>query len=198
MAEINQSNTGHKNRTGRSTTSLGVKSKKQSTKVDLTPMVDLGFLLITFFIFATTLAMPSVAKFRMPKDDVDPINCMKALGKAAITVLISPNKKQVYYYTDTAPDDKVNGIKMININKLQKAIIAHKQNMAAQNIPDSLILLSLKPLPGAKYGAFMQVFDEVLINDLKNYVKVKTDINEIMVIDKYNTFNKITPIPKTE
>ena len=74
MAEINTSGT-HSKRGG-------IRSKKLSTRVDLTPMVDLGFLLITFFIFTTTMQQSNAMKLIVP-DDRDVKNPTTTAAKAA-------------------------------------------------------------------------------------------------------------------
>src|SRR5438874_8900281 len=72
------------------------KGKKLSTRVDVTPMVDLGFLLITFFIFTTTLARPTAMKLVMPDDRPTNIKSLASEEKT-ITLLAGRNNRLFYY-----------------------------------------------------------------------------------------------------
>src|SRR5690348_11028072 len=95
MAELDTSGGGHKKGPGVK------KSKKLSTRVDLTPMVDLGFLLITFFIFTTTMSQPTALKLILPKDTDD---AHKMLAKVSAVITLLPGKSdQIYYYEGDDP-----------------------------------------------------------------------------------------------
>jgi len=72
------------------------KQKKQHLRVDFTPMVDMNMLLITFFMFCTTLLKPQTMNLNMPsKDDTDKKN--KARESTAVTVLLGVNDEIFYY-----------------------------------------------------------------------------------------------------
>src|SRR5881275_895407 len=73
------------------------KAKKLSTRVDMTPMVDLGFLLITFFIFTTTMGTPSTLPLMMPKDQQDPKDLTEVKESGALTIMLGKDN-HVYYY----------------------------------------------------------------------------------------------------
>ncbi|OYU95239.1 MAG: biopolymer transporter ExbD [Bacteroidetes bacterium B1(2017)] len=92
MAEIEGGGGGHK-KGGKP------KGKKMSTRVDFTPMVDLGFLLITFFMLTTSMNKPKTMEINMP---VDEPNVVKTPVKAsqAITLLLAENDEIVYYFID--------------------------------------------------------------------------------------------------
>ena len=77
------------------------RAKKLSTRVDFTPMVDLGFLLITFFMLATTLNKPQTMEIALPsKDKVQQEEQTKVKASNAVTILLGKANK-VYYYEGT-------------------------------------------------------------------------------------------------
>ena len=79
-----------------------VRSKKQNSKVDLTAMVDLAFLLITFFMLTTSLSKPQSMDLSLP--DKDPIKDevpIKVDENRTMTVMLGANNKIIYYNTIT-------------------------------------------------------------------------------------------------
>jgi biopolymer transport protein ExbD len=84
-----------------------VRSKKASTRVDLTPMVDLGFLLITFFMLATTLIKPQTMEINLPRNDkVEKKDQTLVKMSQAITIILGKNNKVFYFFGDTDPKTK--------------------------------------------------------------------------------------------
>jgi hypothetical protein len=77
------------------------KPKKLSTRVDFTPMVDLAFLLITFFMLATTFSKPQTMEIAMPsKDKVTEEEQTKVKASRAVTIVLDKDNA-VYYYEGT-------------------------------------------------------------------------------------------------
>jgi biopolymer transport protein ExbD len=145
------------------------RSKKQSTRVDLTPMVDLGFLLITFFIFTTTMSTPKAMKLIMPADGPD----SKAGESTALTVVPLKNNKIFYYHGELGEALKTGtfGVTSYSVNDGLGQIIRNKQAALDKTKPgkrDDLMLM-VKPMPESNYQNLVNVIDEVLINDVKRY-----------------------------
>ena len=77
------------------------RAKKSSTKIDMTPMVDLAFLLLTFFMLTTTFSKPKTMELNMPADPKDLKDQPKV--KNAITFLLTENDKVYWYYGEFKP-----------------------------------------------------------------------------------------------
>jgi hypothetical protein len=152
------------------------RSKKLSTRVDLTPMVDLGFLLITFFVFTTTMAEPKTLKLIMPKGEVD----MPVGESSALTVFPLQNGKIAYYHGSlgNALANSAYGISTFSYSDGIGQIIRDKK-VAMEHTRKGFsrdLFLIIKPTDGSNVEQFTNLMDEVLINDLKHYAI--TDMSE--------------------
>jgi biopolymer transport protein ExbD len=75
------------------------KPKKLSTRVDFTPMCDLGFLLITFFMLSTSMNKPQTMELSLPsKDKVTEEEQSKIKESTAITIILGKEDKLFYYF----------------------------------------------------------------------------------------------------
>ena len=146
------------------------KSKKLSTRVDLTPMVDLGFLLITFFIFTTTMSQPTAMKLFLPKDTDKPEEQNKVKASGALTLLLGKNDVIYYYEGELAPD--ASNFKTTNFKEIRKVILDKKR---ATDEKDFVVVL--KPNNDATYKNTVDILDEMTINDVKRYAMV--DISDV-------------------
>ncbi len=141
------------------------KAKKQSTRVDMTPMVDLGFLLITFFIFTTTMSSPAAMQLYMPKDTDNKEEQNKAKESGALTILLGKGD-QIYYYEGQMLPDASN-FKSTNFKGIRDVIINKKRTTP----PDDLVVV-IKPNDEASYKNTVDILDEMTINDVKRFAMV--------------------------
>ncbi|MHB1922337.1 MAG: ExbD/TolR family protein [Chitinophagaceae bacterium] len=165
----------------------GTKSKKQSTRIDLTPMVDLGFLLITFFMLTTTLQKPKTMNLYLPKDTKNKDQQNKVKESQALTILLGKDN-EIFYYEGIGSDPahppvlvkssfaNKGGIRDEIINKWASVI----QKSGGQ---DSMVVI-IKPDSVATYESVVNVLDEMTINGVKKYALVDISPIEMGLLEK--------------
>lgn len=148
------------------------KSKKLSTRVDLTPMVDLGFLLITFFIFTTTLNQPKTMMLSMPVDSPD---SSEAKDSETISFILEGNNKIAYYN-----GNDIQNIQATNYSSALRNIIQQKQKDVSLLSGDrSRTVILIKPTKEASYKNIVDILDEMQINNVERYVLMEVNKSEV-------------------
>jgi biopolymer transport protein ExbD len=162
------------------------KSKKLSTRVDLTPMVDLGFLLITFFIFTTTMSQPTAMKLFLPKDADKPEDQNKAKESGVITILLGKDDNVFYY--EGQLDNSASNFKSSTFKEIRNVLLDKKART-----PEKDLVVVLKPSEECTYRNVVDILDEMAINVLKRYALVDISTVESQLVKASEAANAAAP-----
>ncbi|NIJ55636.1 ExbD/TolR family protein [Dyadobacter arcticus] len=188
MAAIEESGDGHGKGDGK------VRAKKMSTRVDMTPMVDLGFLLITFFMLATTMSKPTSMTLAVPdKTDEEDQEKTEPLKASKVLTLFMGSNDDVYYLDGVAADDD-KAKELLKTTRygfdLRSVIFASAKRINAANPKDEKgnepFVVVIKPTPVSTYKNMVDVLDEMAITKSKRYALVEslTDSEKGLLGDK--------------
>jgi biopolymer transport protein ExbD len=188
------------------------KAKKLSTRVDMTPMVDLGFLLITFFVFTATMSSPTTLDLNMPKDIKKQEDQTEVKESSVLTIMLG-KADQVYYYEGKLVVDATGnnfkqttfkGIRDIIVNKKKEVMDRYYQSpnpeceakakaegKPVSNCADKDFVVIIKPSDDATYRNTVDILDEMTINQVRTYAMVKIADVENVLIKKTEESNGI-------
>ncbi len=181
------------------------RAKKLSTHIDMTPMVDLACLMLTFFMLTTAFAKPKIMEIVMPDKKPDPHQPQVPASRVVNFILDENNK--VYWYNGMIKDPKKlpeliptnyskDGIRKIllernkdvfnEVEQLRADVLSTKLKISHDSL-DNLIkvvkrndkvgpIFMIKATDKAKYGNFVDIIDEMAIANAAHYAV--TDLNQ--------------------
>jgi biopolymer transport protein ExbD len=146
-----------------------VRSKKTSTRIDMTPMVDLAFLLLTFFVMTTTLNKPQTMEITMPEkpkaEDTQPL----VNEKRVLTLVLGEQDKIYWYLGITDPKVELSNFSNDGIRKV----------LLQQNAQIKEMVVLIKPSDESKYKNVVDILDEMNISNIARFALV-----DITPVDK--------------
>lgn len=131
-----------------------VRVKKSSTRIDMTPMVDLAFLLLTFFVMTTTLNKPQAMQINMPDKPKEEDKPPEVNEKNVLTLIMGDNDKIYWYMGITDPEVKVTDFSATGIRK----VLMEKK----AELPKLVVLI--KSLDESRYKNMVDIMDEMNIS----------------------------------
>lgn len=170
-----------------------VRSKKQDASVDLTAMVDLAFLLITFFMLTTSLSKPQSMNLAMPdKDDTveQPVQ-LDVADDRSMTLLLGEKNQIVWYYG--LPDAPIEGPTKVGYGKngVRKALLDKEKTVLAKyGDPKKGLIVLIKASKKSTYRNLVDVLDEMAIAKVPTYAIVDITPAENAMLEKEGLFTK--------
>lgn len=192
------------------------RAKKSSTRIDMTPMVDLAFLLLTFFVLTSTFSKPKTMEINFPADPKDKKDQQKVNN--ALTFILS-DKDAIYYYAGEfypegndkgqpptqliATDFSADGLHKLLLDRNKPTIDAIKDlevKLKSHEIADTTykrlavgekgkkeaLTVLIKADDKATYKNVIDVIDELNICDIGKYAIVDMMPKELELVNAKN------------
>lgn len=157
-----------------------VRSKKASTRVDLTAMVDLAFLLITFFMLTTTLSKPKAMDVTMPDKDEKTKEQLPMAASRSMTILLGANNKLEWFIGE--PGKSQPTTEGYGKEGLRKTLIEKGKEVQAST--GNFMFVLIKPSDKSNYKNLVDVLDEMKITAIKSYAIVDILPGEIELLKR--------------
>ena len=170
-----------------------VRSKKQDAGVDLTAMVDLAFLLITFFMLTTSLSKPQSMNLAMPDktpEDQPPVELTISEDRT-LTILLGEKNKMVWYYG--LAKEPIEGPTVVGYGKngIRKELLSKIKSVVAKyGDPKKGLIVLVKASKKSTYRNLVDILDEIAITNVPTYAIVDITPEEIAMIEKEGLLTK--------
>jgi biopolymer transport protein ExbD len=157
----------------------------RNLKIDMTPMVDLGFLLISFFIFTTTMGGDNAMKLYMPTDREGG----ELKSSHAFTILLTGNDKVMLFTGDAETALRSNSVIHTNYNTVTgigKYLREKISEMRSNGGDPTDLMVLIKPTDKCSYKNIIDALDEMTVNGVRRYAIVDTkEKAETELIEKH-------------
>lgn len=170
--------------------SVGGDSK---TRIDMTPMVDLGFLLLTFFVLTTTMSNPTAMSIVVPAEedkDAPQEDRDKVPEERVLTLLVS-GEDRLYWYQGTGKAEDGIDLNLIGYSSDQlRKLVAKKQKEAInhpnlRSFKDRDLIVMIKMTDDARYKNLVDILDEMAITRQSKYMLMDITPNELAIVMDY-------------
>jgi len=152
----------------------------------MTPMVDLAFLLITFFMLTTTFSKPKTMELNMPDKNKQDENDKQKVEETRTTTILLGKKDKIYYYTGIQ-DPKVE-VTDYSATGIRKVLMQKIRERPKGKDP----IFIIKAMEEARYKNMVDILDEMTITNSKIYALVDITPGDVELVDKYKKDNNIT------
>ena len=153
------------------------RAKKMSTRIDMTPMVDLAFLLLTFFMLTTTFAKPYVMELNMPVKSAD--RAPVAMSKA-MTIILGKKHQVHYYFGLNAPQDHT--VRPPKLLTTTFAATGIRQALRTRQRQQADLVVLIKPSADSKYQDMVDILDEMNITKQQKYALTKITQDDLTLL----------------